>query len=70
MNSELDSRSISAQEKDIERALRPSGFDSFAGQHQVVENLKVFVAAAKERSEPLDHVLLYGPPGLDRKSVV
>ena len=59
MNDSLDSRSISAQEKDIERALRPSGFDSFAGQKQVVENLKVFVRAAKDRCEPLDHVLLY-----------
>ena len=69
MNSELDSRSISAQEKDIERALRPSGFDSFAGQKQVVENLKVFVRAAKERGEPLDHVLLYGPPGLGKTTL-
>ena len=66
MNDNLDSRSISVQERDIERALRPSGFDSFAGQHQVVENLKVFVKAARERQEPLDHVLLYGPPGLGK----
>ena len=69
MNDNLDSRSISAQEKDIERALRPSGFDSFAGQRQVVENLKVFVRAAKERGEPLDHVLLYGPPGLGKTTL-
>ena len=69
MNSELDGRSISAQEKDIERALRPSGFDSFAGQQQVVENLKVFVRAAKDRGEPLDHVLLYGPPGLGKTTL-
>ncbi len=69
MNSELDSRIISAQEKDIERALRPSGFDSFAGQRQVVENLKVFVRAAKDRGEPLDHVLLYGPPGLGKTTL-
>ncbi len=59
MNSELDSRSISAQERDIERALRPSGFDSFAGQKQVVENLKVFVRAAKDRGEPLDLSLIH-----------
>ena len=69
MNDNLDSRSISAQEKDIERALRPSGFDSFAGQQQVVENLKVFVRAARERREPLDHVLLYGPPGLGKTTL-
>ena len=69
MNDNLESRNISAKEREIERALRPSGFDSFAGQRQVVENLKVFVAAAKERGEPLDHVLLYGPPGLGKTTL-
>ena len=69
MNDNLNSHSISAKEKELERALRPSGFDSFAGQHQVVENLKVFVRAAKERGEPLDHVLLYGPPGLGKTTL-
>ena len=69
MNDTLDSNVISAKEKEIERALRPSGFDSFAGQHQVVENLKVFVRAAKDRGEPLDHVLLYGPPGLGKTTL-
>ena len=69
MNDTLDSNVISAKEKEIERALRPSGFDSFAGQKQVVENLKVFVRAAKDRGEPLDHVLLYGPPGLGKATL-
>ena len=68
-NDNLDSHSISAKEREIERALRPSGFDSFAGQKQVVENLKVFVRAAKDRGEPLDHVLLYGPPGLGKTTL-
>ena len=68
-NDNLDSGNVSAREKEIERALRPSGFDSFAGQKQVVENLKVFVRAAKERGEPLDHVLLYGPPGLGKTTL-
>ena len=68
-NDNLDSRTISAKEKELERALRPSAFDSFAGQRQVVENLKVFVRAAKERHEPLDHVLLYGPPGLGKTTL-
>ena len=68
-NDNLAGNSISAKEKEIERALRPSGFDSFAGQQQVVENLKVFVRAAKDRGEPLDHVLLYGPPGLGKTTL-
>ena len=69
MNDNLAGNNISAKEKEIERALRPSGFDSFAGQQQVVENLKVFVRAAKDRGEPLDHVLLYGPPGLGKTTL-
>ena len=69
MNDNLVGNNISAKEKEIERALRPSGFDSFAGQQQVVENLKVFVRAAKDRGEPLDHVLLYGPPGLGKTTL-
>lgn len=56
-------------EKDIERALRPSAFNAFAGQEQVVENLKIFVAAAKLRGESLDHVLLHGPPGLGKTTL-
>ena len=58
-----------ALEKEIERALRPSGFDSFQGQEKVVENLKVFVSAAKMMQESLDHVLLYGPPGLGKTTL-
>ena len=68
-NDNLEVNNISAKERELERALRPSGFDSFAGQRQVVENLKVFVRAAKERGEPLDHVLLYGPPGLGKTTL-
>lgn len=59
----------SVREREMERALRPQGFDSFAGQRQVVDNLKVFVRAAKERGEPLDHVLLHGPPGLGKTTL-
>lgn len=71
MNANLDptGNNQSAREKEVERALRPSGFDSFAGQQQVLENLKIFVAAAKERKEPLDHVLLHGPPGLGKTTL-
>ncbi|MBQ9639780.1 MAG: Holliday junction branch migration DNA helicase RuvB [Bacteroidales bacterium] len=71
MNTNLDAtgRSMSEREREVERALRPSGFDSFAGQAQVLENLKIFVQAAKERGEPLDHVLLHGPPGLGKTTL-
>lgn len=71
MNSNLDATGMSQsmQEREVERALRPSGFDAFAGQAQVVENLKIFVRAAKERGEPLDHVLLHGPPGLGKTTL-
>ena len=52
------------REKDYENALRPLKFMDFSGQKKVVENLSIFVEAAKYRGEPLDHTLLYGPPGL------
>ncbi len=57
------------RDKDIEKALRPSEFDSFSGQDKVVDNLQVFVAAAKLRGESLDHVLLHGPPGLGKTTL-
>lgn len=60
---------LSATELEIERALRPVCFDDFSGQKQVVENLKVFVQAARQRGEALDHVLLYGPPGLGKTTL-
>ena len=54
---------------DFERALRPTGFDAFSGQDKIVENLKVFVAAARMRGEALDHLLLHGPPGLGKTTL-
>lgn len=60
---------MDSTEKDIDKALRPLSFDDFTGQGKVVENLKVFVAAAKHRGEALDHVLLHGPPGLGKTTL-
>ena len=60
---------ISTEEKDFENALRPLRFVDFNGQKKVVENLEIFVEAAKYRGEPLDHTLLYGPPGLGKTTL-
>ena len=60
---------FSQGEKDFENALRPLSFSDFSGQKKVVENLEVFVEAAKYRGEPLDHTLLHGPPGLGKTTL-
>lgn len=71
MNDDFDIREehIGKDEKEFENALRPLRFDDFNGQQNVVENLSVFVEAAKYRGEPLDHTLLYGPPGLGKTTL-
>ena len=56
-------------ERDFENALRPLQFDDFSGQQKVVDNLRIFVEAAKNRGEPLDHTLLHGPPGLGKTTL-
>jgi holliday junction DNA helicase RuvB len=66
---DIRNEDLSAGEKEIERQLRPLSFDDFSGQPNVVENLKVFVTAAKMRNESLDHVLLHGPPGLGKTTL-
>ena len=60
---------LTSAEKDFENALRPLRFNDFSGQQKVVENLSVFVEAAKYRGEPLDHTLLHGPPGLGKTTL-
>jgi len=71
MNENLDAsgNSLSKTELEIEKVLRPSHFEDFAGQKKMVENLKIFVEAAKQRNESLDHVLLHGPPGLGKTTL-
>ena len=71
MNENLDptGENFSSEELDIERALRPLEFSDFAGQDQVLDNLKVFVEAANQRGEALDHTLFHGPPGLGKTTL-
>ena len=71
MDEDFDIRKerVSPAEKDFENALRPLRFSDFSGQQSVVDNLKVFVEAAKYRGEPLDHTLLHGPPGLGKTTL-
>ena len=56
-------------ERDFERALRPGSFESFNGQDKIIENLRIFVHAARLRGEALDHILLFGPPGLGKTTL-
>ena len=71
MNENLDpsTENLSPLERDIEKVLRPQAFEDFTGQEKIMENLKIFVSAAKLRGEALDHVLLHGPPGLGKTTL-
>jgi len=66
---DLHNRSFSDRDNELDKQLRPLSFDDFKGQDQIVSNLKVFVQAAKMRGEALDHVLLFGPPGLGKTTL-
>ena len=57
------------EELDVEKKLRPLSFDDFTGQDQILENLKIFVQAANQRDEALDHTLFHGPPGLGKTTL-
>ena len=66
---DIREQKISDTEREFEKALRPLSFDDFNGQEKIIENLRVFVMAARMRQEPLDHVLLHGPPGLGKTTL-
>ncbi len=71
MNENLNptSDNFNPEELDLEKKLRPLSFDDFAGQDQILDNLKVFVEAANQRNEALDHALFHGPPGLGKTTL-
>ena len=71
MNENLDpsNENFTPEQEDIDRALRPLSFDDFAGQKATIDNLKVFVQAANQREEALDHTLFHGPPGLGKTTL-
>ncbi|TDE06400.1 Holliday junction branch migration DNA helicase RuvB [Flavobacterium hiemivividum] len=71
MNENLDptTNGYNSEEFDLEKKLRPLSFNDFAGQDQILENLKVFVEAANQRNEALDHTLFHGPPGLGKTTL-
>ena len=64
-----DSELLSAQEKEFENNIRPSEMADFSGQPQTIENLRIFIKAAKIRGEALDHILFHGPPGLGKTTL-
>lgn len=66
---DIRDNSLKETDKEFERALRPLSFEDFQGQKKIVENLRIFVSAAKMRGESLDHVILHGPPGLGKTTL-
>lgn len=68
-NLNTDARSLSASDKEFENNIRPAAIAEFSGQDQIIENIKVFIKAAKMRGEALDHVLFHGPPGLGKTTL-
>jgi len=64
-----EEENLSNSDKELEKVLRPREFEDFTGQEKILENLRVFVQAAKQRDEALDHILLHGPPGLGKTTL-
>lgn len=68
-NLNAEDENLDSTERELEKVLRPQAFEDFTGQDKTIENLKIFVGAARLRSEALDHVLLHGPPGLGKTTL-
>ncbi|MCL6459765.1 MAG: AAA family ATPase, partial [Gorillibacterium sp.] len=69
MEDRIISANLMMEDQGVELSLRPRFLSEYIGQHQAKENLKVYIEAAKQRKEALDHVLLYGPPGLGKTTL-
>lgn len=69
MSKDAINTNLIPEEKETENNLRPLKFDDYIGQEKIKSNLKIYIQAAKERNEPIDHVLLYGPPGLGKTTL-
>ena len=68
-NLDPNASQLSSVEKEIDKVLRPQGFEDFSGQQSIINNLRIFVEAAQQREEALDHILLHGPPGLGKTTL-
>jgi len=68
-NNNLSIQPLTAADKEFENNIRPAAMEEFSGQQQIIENLKIFIRAAKQRGEALDHVLFHGPPGLGKTTL-
>jgi holliday junction DNA helicase RuvB len=67
LNKEKDT--LTSADKEFENNIRPAAIDEFSGQAQIIENLRIFIKAAKQRGEALDHILFHGPPGLGKTTL-
>ncbi len=69
LRSSAEKVALTAADKEFENNIRPAAMEEFSGQQQIIENLKIFIRAAKQRGEALDHVLFHGPPGLGKTTL-